>query len=129
MGHSRAGRPARRRREPTDPLAPLVERVLDTAGHLLGGTGIDFEEDVELGAQAARELLARSPRHFDPDGAGLASSVLEILGTERVTRADAPRPPSADIPALADRLGTLLLLAAILRQFRKASPLAPSRSG
>ena len=99
------------------PLAPLVARVLDTTGHLLGGTGIDFEEDVELGAQAARELLARSPRHFDPDGAGLASSVLEILGTDRVTRADAPRPPSADIPALADRLGTLLLLAAILRHF------------
>jgi putative ATP-dependent endonuclease of OLD family len=100
----------------TGPLGPLVERILNAADRLLGGTAIDFEEHIEAGAQAALELLARSPRHFDPVGAGLASSVLEILGAEWVGQARSRRAPSADVPALADRLGTLLLLAAVLRQ-------------
>ena len=55
-----------------------------------------------------------SPRHFDPAGAALANPVLEILGID-----EARRPPGGAPPryvTIADRLGTLLLLAAILRQ-------------
>ena len=106
-----------------DEIMALVRRVLASADELLGGTAGDPESCIEAGAHAARELLARSPRHFDPTDGTLSRALVEILGgePERVAPVRNAHHPAA--PALADRLGTLLLLAAILRQLPQGLPL------
>jgi putative ATP-dependent endonuclease of OLD family len=92
----------------------LVTRVLREADDLLSGTAARPERCIEAGAAAARDLLALSPRHFDPVGTGLANAVLEILGVD--VGAKARRTGRLTAATIADRLGMLLLLAAILRQ-------------
>ena len=95
------------------PAARLVNKILHAADEILGGTAVDPESCIASGDAAARELLAQIPRHVDPAAGGLASSIREILGQ---TGAPSPRaaPPSLQ-STFADRLGTLLLLAAVLR--------------
>jgi putative ATP-dependent endonuclease of OLD family len=102
-------------RPPAEGQVPeLVRRVLREADDLLSGTAVRPEQSIEAGAAAARDLLALSPRHFDPVGTGLANAVLEILGPDAGAKARWTRRPAG--ATIADRLGTLLLLAAILRQ-------------
>jgi putative ATP-dependent endonuclease of OLD family len=101
-------------------VAALVRRIVAAADEVLSGTAQHPEACIAAGADAARELLAISPRHIDPARAGLAYPVLEILGLD----AERPRPARArgDTGARTgtsvtgtEGLGTLLLLAGILR--------------
>jgi putative ATP-dependent endonuclease of OLD family len=109
---------------PAEGVAALVERILRAADHVLAGTATDLEACVEAGAQAARDLLAQSPRHFDPAGGGLATAVLEILGGIPASAVGVPgRAPRRMAPTtMAERLGTLLLLAAVLRRMPAGLP-------
>jgi putative ATP-dependent endonuclease of the OLD family len=102
-------------------VVDLVRRVLGAADELLTGTAANPEGCIQAGAEAARELLALSPRHFDPLRAGLKQPIVEILGLDAARSAPAPArsgaPVTVDRPiTTADRLGTLLLLSAILRR-------------
>jgi putative ATP-dependent endonuclease of OLD family len=81
---------------------------------LLSGAAARPERNVEAGAAAARDLLALRPHHFDPVGASLANPILEILGATAGSKAAWVRRRAS--LTFTDRLGTLLLLAAILRQ-------------
>ena len=110
---ARLGRP-QARTGGNESAASLADRVLSAADALLSGTATDPESWIESGADAARQLMAMSPHHLDPGGR-LAGSILEILGVQGGAPGDRPAspPPAA---TLADRLGTLLLLAAVLRQ-------------
>jgi putative ATP-dependent endonuclease of OLD family len=96
-------------------ISGLVERIVTAADELLGGDAADPERCLQDGAAAARELLAARPQHIDPASTGLAGSVLEILGEPRSATVAA-----GDLAAVGDsaaeRLGMLLLVAAVLRQ-------------
>jgi putative ATP-dependent endonuclease of OLD family len=85
----------------------------------LRGAASDPEACIAAGSDAARELLALSPRHIDPVRAGLAHPVLEILGLPVGKRASAAGPDAGNAApstgTTADRLGMLLLLAGILK--------------
>jgi putative ATP-dependent endonuclease of OLD family len=109
---------ARQRPADTDrPGAGLMHQILQAADEILSGTALDPESCIASGAAAARELLAQIPRHVDPAAGGLASSIREILGQ---TGTPSPREAARGLqPTFADRLGTLLLLAAILRHIPK----------
>ena len=100
-----------------NPAFALVAQILQAADELLGGHATDPEACIEAGGRAARELLAVSPRHVDPVRRGVASAVREILGTAGDAAGEAP--PAATV---ADRLGTLLLLAAVLRRLPSGLP-------
>ena len=108
---------------PAEPVASLVDQILRSADALLSGSAADLEECIDVGARAARQLLAQSPRHFDPIAGGLAHSVLEILGGPPTPASPRSEVAAPEPSALADRLGTLLLLAALLR--RMPGGLAP----
>jgi hypothetical protein len=114
-------------------LAELVTRVVREADALLSGTVTHPESCLDAGAAAARELLALSPHHFDQVGSGLANPVLEILGVDARSRIG--RGTREQVPGLiADRLGTLLLVAAILRHLpggiaRRGATLDRRRAG
>ena len=121
--HSMASEAAMADSTTSPAVATLVRPILAAADELLSGTAPDPERCIEAGAAAAGEFLAMRPHHVDPVRAGLAHPILEILGID--TKAAGPGPP-AEAPgtrraahrpaAIADRLGMLLLLAAILRR-------------
>ena len=123
-GHSSAERLETTRAEPghaAETALELVAQILHAADELLSGRATNPESCIEAGAQAARALLAASPRHVDPASSELASSILEILGVA----ANAPgRSPAArpETMTTADRLGTFLLLAAVLRRMPAGMP-------
>jgi putative ATP-dependent endonuclease of OLD family len=123
-GHSSAEIPETTRPVPgpaAEPAFRLVEQILEAADELLSGRATNPESCIEAGAQAARTLLAASPRHVDPASSELASSILEILGVtaQAPARSQAARPETM---TLADRLGTFLLLAAVLRRMPAGLP-------
>jgi len=104
------------------PEAGLVERILLAADDLLSGTAVHAESRLDAGAEAARELLAQRPQHVDPGGSGFASSIREILGMPVQTSPRRARPSVRAPITVADRLGTLLLLAAVLRRMPGGLP-------
>lgn len=97
-------------------VARQVGSILSAADDLIHRRSLDPAAALESGFVAARELLARRPRHIDPGSGGLARSVVEILGDSGAAGLGARGTAALDSGTVAERLGVLLLVAAILRR-------------
>jgi putative ATP-dependent endonuclease of OLD family len=122
-GASFAPRPAARGSvRPSRAIATLVARIVTAADRLLAADTDDPAGWLHDGASAARELLAQRPEHVAAAGTGLHGSVLEILGGPGHGTPVTERPDPDGGEAEAEQLGTLLLLAAVLRQLPGGLP-------
>lgn len=101
-------------------LAALAERVLAAADELLGGRSIDPSARLRDGFEAATELVGARPEHVDPSTAGLARTVLEILDCDGELHRSEREARAGD--SIAEQLGVLLLVAAVLRALPDGLP-------
>jgi putative ATP-dependent endonuclease of OLD family len=92
--------------------ARLVARIQASQGALLTGTTPSVQATVDDGFAAARDFLAFAGRHLDPQLHGYREMVAEILGREAPAMAADPGEMGG---TMAERIGVLALLAAILR--------------
>jgi putative ATP-dependent endonuclease of OLD family len=113
-GEGSRPRPGHGRVEPE--IARLAARILRSAEDLLLRRSRDPEACLEDGFRATRELLRRRPQHVDPGAGELGRSVLEILGASGGPAAIGPRTTERDSGTIAERLGVLLSIAALLRR-------------
>jgi len=96
-------------------MTALVERIESAASALLSGKSTDMDADLEAGFAAARELIALSAKDLDLSEFGLTRSVGEILGWETDEQRPAPSTAFRASGSTTERLGILLLIAALLR--------------
>jgi putative ATP-dependent endonuclease of OLD family len=104
-------------------VAPLVERIERAYTAIVGGTAKDVPAMLDEGFAAARELIAVSRHHLDDARHGsFREMVAEILG-ERALPGSSPAAMPLPGEATGERIGLLLLTAALLRAIPDA--LAP----
>jgi len=92
-----------------------LERIQTTTASLLSGSSKNMAGDLEEGFAAARELIENSGKHFSWGRQAINRAIEEIQGQEK---GDEKQPIALnESGSYAERLGVLLLVAALLREY------------